>query len=483
MKKPVQVALLSAALVLAAGCASTGRPVDVEAQVAGTYGRGDSSANQPTVDLLTSAEADPSQMALTAWWQAFGDQRMNRLISTALEANRDLASAGLRLQRARASAERAGVDLWPRFSGSVDSSVSREIDTDGPSTRSHRASVGLSWEIDLWGKLRAQRDVAQWEAEATAEDRDATALALVANTANLYWTLTFLNQRLAAGTESLARVEKTLGLVRVQFEAGAVSRIELREAEQSLVTQRAAQLTLEQQRVETRNALTVLLDGRPWPIGDEPQTMAIQASPGVSPGLPAELLGRRPDLRAAELRLRSALAGIDIASTSYYPTLSLTGSAGGTSTSLADVLANPVATLGAGLSLPFLDWQGMKFDTEAARIDHAIAVNDFRKLLYTAFTEVDNALSAKERLAGQVALAEQALANARQIERLYEVRYRAGAVALRIWLDAQQARRDAELSLAQLKLEQLDNDVTLILALGGTDVTSPAEALAMKPAQ
>ena len=182
--------------------------------------------------------------------------------------------------------------------------------------------------------------------------------------------------------------------MQARFDAGAVSRLEVRQALQNLQSQRSAQSALEQQRVEVRNALTVLLDGTPWPQQDEPQDLLGARSPPIAEGLPTDLLGRRPDLRAAELRLRNSLKTIKVTATQYYPALSLTGSLGSSATSLGDVLRNPVATLGAGLSLPFLNLQRAQLDTDIAGTAYQIAATNFRKTLYTALSEVDNALSA-----------------------------------------------------------------------------------------
>src|SRR5262249_34433605 len=158
---------------------------------------------------------------------------------------------------------------------------------------------------------RAQRTAAGWEARATAADLANTRLILIADTCTLYWTLGFLNQRISTGGQSIARLRRTLALVRPQFAAGAVSRLEVREAEQNVQQQQRAQSQLVQGRVERRNALTVLLDGTPWPQTDEPQNLDDAHSPEVEAGVPAELLGRRPDLQAAELRLRESLADVD----------------------------------------------------------------------------------------------------------------------------------------------------------------------------
>jgi len=451
-----------------AGCASTGSHQLKDPAVAATYGLGDSTKNTPASDLPLAQSHATKDVTQETWWTGFGDERLDRLVARVLEVNTDLASAGFRLQRARFNAGLATEDLLPHIDASGSAGYSKQLSGNSSGVRSYGTSATLSFELDLWGRLRTQRTIANWEAQATEQDLQTTFLSLVADTCDIYWTLAFLNQRIASGEESLARVERTLSLVRVQYDSGAVSKLELREAEQNLQSQQAAQSQLVQQRVELRNSLTVLLDGRPWSQDDEPQSMTNAHSPSLEAGVPAELLGRRPDLQAAELRLRESLAQIKVVRTSYYPAISLTGSVGGSSTSLSDVLAHPVETLGAGLSLPFLHWNEARLNTKIAGTEYEIAANDFRTTLYTAFTEVDNALSARQELAKQVDLSQQSFDAAVEVERLYEVRYRAGATPLRTWLDAQETRRQAELSLAQTRLGQLQNDSKLFQALGGS---------------
>jgi NodT family efflux transporter outer membrane factor (OMF) lipoprotein len=461
-----QLALVTVISLLTA-CASTGAHRLQDPAVAAEYGRGDSARNAPS-DLVSLGERRTvNDLSQDTWWTGFGDERLDRLVAQVLAVNTDLASAGFRLQRARLFAGLATSDLFPNVDISGSAGHTKLLSGSASGVRSYGASASLSYELDLWGRLRTQRDIARWEAQATDEDLQSTFLALVGDTCNLYWTLAFLNQQIASGEESLARVERTLALVRTQFAAGAVSRLEVRESEQNLQSQQAAQSQLIQQRVEARNALTVLLDGTPWSQYDEPQSMTAH-SPQIEPGIPAQLLGRRPDLRAAELRLRETLAQVKVVRTSYYPAISLNGSVGGSSTSLSDVLANPVQTLGAGLALPFLHWNEARLNSAIAGTELEIATNDFRRTLYTAFTEVDNALSAREELTKQVELSQQSFDSALEVERLYEVRYRSGATPLRPWLDAQETRRSAELSLAQARLTQLQNDSFLFQALGGS---------------
>ncbi len=356
--------LLAAVITsLLSACVSTGQYTTDPPAVPATYGRGDAALNAPVQASASTDGAVHADVREDTWWTGFNDPRLDRVIARALTANTDLASAGLAVQRARLQAGLSDNALWPQPSGSVSSSGSRAIDQSADWNRGSSAGVSLQWEIDLWGRLRTQRDIAQWEAQATEEDRQNTALLVIGDVATQYWTLAFLNQSIAAGQANLERLERTRGLVQARFDAGAVSRLEVRQASQSLEAQRSAQSALEQQRVVARNALTVLLDGQPWPLEDEPQVLESDGSPSLDEGLPAELLGRRPDLRAAELRLRNSLKNIKVTATSYYPALSLTGGVNSSATSLSDVLKNPVGTLGAGLSLPFLNIREAQLNT------------------------------------------------------------------------------------------------------------------------
>lgn len=417
--------------------------------------------------LATSSATPP---AAEAWWRDFGDPRLDAWIALALERNPDLAAAGIRVRRAALQAQLAGRALLPQPSGSASTGASRPLSGSPRSTlESSSATLGVGWELDLFDRLGAQRDAARVEAQASAQDRQAVLLSLTTTTASLYWQLAQANERLESTRQSLAYAQRTLELVQAQYRSGAVSSLELREARQSLAQQQALQSQYVQARTELRQSLAELLAGAEAP-GGEPQALplqALQALPAVQAGLPAELLGRRPDLRAAELRLRASLASSDAAAARYYPTLSLTGSLGSSSRSLLDLLANPVAALGANVTLPFLNVGEMRLNTAIARNQYEEAVVSFRKTLYAALSETEKALSARTQLQEQERAQQSALREALEITRLYEARYRAGQVPLRAWLDAQERQRLAQLALSSLHLEQLQNRLTLHKVLGG----------------
>ena len=465
MQKTTSLLALAAALVLG-GCASLHTPY--------------SAPTTATPSQWAQSTSNTAPVTADPWWQAFNDPQLTQLIDAALLRNNDLAAAALRVRQAQLQAGMAASDLLPTPSASISSGTSRPLD-GGSRSRSSGANVGLAYEVDLWGRLAKTRDAAQWEAEATQQDRQATALALAGTTAGLYWQLAYLNERIASSDQSLAYASQTLALVQAQYQAGAVSALELREAESALAGQTAARTQLVQQRVAARNALAILFDATPGDttlatmLPTEPSALPTRALPAVAAGLPAELLARRPDLRAAEARLRETLAQGDASRASYYPTLSLTGALGSSSASLLNLVSNPVLSLGAGLTLPFLKFNEMRLNSDLVKAQYAEAATRYRQTLYTAMSEVENALSARTQYALQgEALAAQLQAST-AAEQLYQTRYRLGATTLQVWLDAQEKRRSAELSVSANRLDQLNAQVTLYKALGG-DAAADAQA-------
>jgi NodT family efflux transporter outer membrane factor (OMF) lipoprotein len=402
-----------------------------------------------------------------AWWTRFNDPALDRLVAEALRRNNDLAVAAIRVRRAQLLAGLADNALQPSFSGKVASGAERRLEAGAVTTRSNSVSLSAGYEIDLWNKLGSLRDVARWEALATEQDRQSAALALVGTTAALYWQVGFLNLSLAANDQSIAYAQTTFDLVQTQYRAGAVSGLEVAEAQQTLAKQQANQSALQQQAVEARNALALLFDGSTGISESNPATLPALTLPALDAGVPAALLGRRPDLRAAELRLRATFTGIDAARASYYPALSLTGSLGSSSAQLSDVLQNPLGALGLGMTLPFLQRTAMQLTIRVSETQHEEAVVNFRQTLYTALRDVDNALSSRQQLAEQGLRLDQTRQAARTAERLYEVRYRAGAATLGLWLDAQEKRRTADIAVASNQLARLNNQVVVFQALGG----------------
>ena len=429
---------------------------------------------QYTQDSAVSLPVAPATDG-TPWWTRLNDPVLDQLVAEVLARNNNLAAATIRVRRAQLQAGLADRALQPTLAGSASTGARRSLESDATSARSSGVTLSASYEVDLWNKLGSQREVARWEALASEQDRQSTRLALIATTARLYWQLAFVNQRLAASTQSIGYAQTTYQLVQTQYRAGAASGLEVAEAQQALAGQQASQSALQQQAVEARTALALLLGNAPGSqAASNPAALPSGDLPALQAGLPASLLARRPDLRAAELRLRQSFTRIDATRASYYPALTLTGSLGTSSTQLTNLLQNPVAALGLGVSLPFLQRANMQLNIQVSETQYEEAVLNFRQTLYTALGDVDNALSSRQQLALQAARLQESLQAARTAERLYEVRYRAGAAALKAWLDAQEKRRSADIALADNRLARLNNQLALYQALGGDAEPTPA---------
>ncbi len=447
----LQVGVIALAVAMLSACASS------------------SDYQRPQVKVPEAWQQGPAspQASLTPWWLGLNDPRLTRLIQDALARNNNLAQAAIKVRRAQLVAGQAASDQLPSVSVKGSSTASRQLD-GGPTTRVSTVTAAASWEVDLWGRLAALRNAADWEAQATEQDRQAAAMSLVGTVANLYWQVAYLNQRVEASQQSIEYARRTLQLVEAQYKVGATSGLEVAQATQALAAQEASHTQWLLQRVQARNALAILFDGPPEVALQESLRLPDGTLPTVQAGAPASLLTRRPDLRAAELRLRKALATVDATRSSFYPTLSLTGSVGGSSEALSHVLSDPVGTLGAGLVLPFVQWRDMQRNVAISQADYEVAVLGYRQSWYQALADVENALSARAQYEHQGLSLALAVKAAQDGERLSEARYRAGSVPLKTWLDAQETRRQAENNLAANRLNRLGALVTLYQSVGGT---------------
>jgi NodT family efflux transporter outer membrane factor (OMF) lipoprotein len=427
---------------------------------------------QPPAMTMPPAWSLPSPAKVSydgRWWQRFGDPTLNHLMEEALRRNTNLAIAALRLRKALLQAELADSQRLPGVQIEGSASYSRDLRTQTRENKTFGASIFANYTVDLWGELASDYDAARWEAQATEDDRANTALALTGTTASLYWQVGYLNQRIALSQASIDYTRRSLELAQLRHRAGAATTLDILEAERSLATQEANQAALLQQRTEARNELTIIFDQPPQQaLGTaEPNSLMQIDPPEVAAGLPAQLLARRPDLRAAEARLRSTLATGDATRASFYPALSLSGSLGRSSAELSRFLSNPIGTIAADLALPFVQWRDMQRTIKISEADYEQATLAFRQTLYTALVEVENGLSARQRYQEEYVQLAKALEAARKAEELYNIQYQAGGIAVKPWLDAQESRRQAEVSVAENRFNQLQNHVALIKALGG----------------
>jgi NodT family efflux transporter outer membrane factor (OMF) lipoprotein len=399
------------------------------------------------------------------WWERLGGFKLAQLMRQAFESNADLLAAAYRVKRAQLQSQ--WVDTNRNVSWGMTASVNHSQDLNGGNgVNSTATNVLLSYEVDLWGKLAKQRDISQWQSQATQNDCEALSLSLSGTVVNLYWQIAQLNQLISLGEIDIESARKTAEIVDHRFDAGAVSGIAKSQAAVNLANQQAAQTRLVQSRVELRHAMAALLSRQPSFRVDELPELPTVDLPPVQADLPAEVLKKRPDLHAAEMRLRASFSQIDVVRTSFYPSLSLTGGLGTASSDLVSFGKNPVVFLGGLLALPFIQMNAQNLNIQVSQSEFDEAVALFKQRLYTALAEVEDALSAKQQL--QIAYEQERIAKdqAALVEARIETQYRTGFVALQPWLDARQSLRNAQRALVYTRFNQLVNESKLYMALG-----------------
>jgi NodT family efflux transporter outer membrane factor (OMF) lipoprotein len=413
------------------------------------------------------AAAQEAAAVSAEWWDEFDSRELRSLVEQALAGSPDLAIAMERVRQAQAQVRVAGASLFPSLNLGFDSRASRA--ESSPTSESSSAALSASYEVDLWGGNAAGVRGAQAGLAATAFDRDAARLTLIAGVANSYFEVLSLRSRVAVARENLAIAERVAALVRVRARNGAVSPLDVARQEAAVLSRRAALLPLEQQERQTLAALAVLIGRLPEGFEVEAKGLAGLAVPAVSPGLPADLLVRRPDLAAAEAGLAAANASLAAARTALLPSIQLTGSAGVASGALLAFMSGPTASaaIAASVLQPIFDGGRRRAEVAIAQSRERELVEVYRKAILAAFADVESALAAASRLGEREALQRQVEERAREALRLAEVRYREGADDLLSVLDAQRTLADAQDQLEQARLGRLEAAVALFRALGG----------------
>jgi len=408
-------------------------------------------------------------VSIDHWWMRFNDPKLNRIIDDVLIKNNDLAMATLTLRQARLQANLSRDDFYPDTSITGSLSKSKSFNS-GQQSDDYSTSLGVSYELDLWGRVSATADQAKWTAIATQQDREATAQSLITTTATLYWQIGYLNDLLTLGKQNIQAATDTLTTTQYQYTNGAVSRVSVLQAKQTLTALETTQSQYQQQLVEAQNAFSILFDQPPQYAEQIANSLPTITLPEIAVGIPSDLLIRRPDVKSKLFELKAALSNKDETNASYMPTLTLTGALGGSSSALKDLLKDPIGSLGADLALPFIQWNEMSLNKKIAEAQYQSAIIDYRQTLFTAFQDVDNALSEKQQLSYQAGKLLEQYQSSEEIASIYNSQYQNGAIEFNDLLSAQTDERDAKASLLENRYNQYVALATLFQALGGKDV-------------
>jgi len=434
---------------------------------------------RPPVDAPSSFLYEPKEAAETAdteWWKQFRDPVLDGLIAEALVNNLNVKIAAANVEQALAVITQTRSALFPQVGYSASGEKVRVPEaglvtsTSGfpnPQT-TYQALLTASWEIDLWGRIRRLSESAQANMLATDDARRGVILTLVSSVATNYLTLRGLDEQLVIAKRTLATYGESVRLYQLQFKYGQTSQMTVSQAQSQYETAAAQIPQIESQIAQTENALSILLGRNPAPI---PRGKSIYdlALPTVPAGVPSALLERRPDLMQAEQSLVAATAEIGAAKALYFPTISLTGAFGSSSSDLSNLFKGPTRAWNyAGQIIgPIFTFGAVSGQVAQAEAAQNAALLNYQLSIQNAFADVDNALVANAKLKDQLAAQERLVAALKDYARLARLQYDGGYTAYSTVLQAEQTLFPAELTLAAVRASVFGSAANIYKAMGG----------------
>ena len=421
---------------------------------------------------------DQTSIGDLKWFEIFKDDELQRMVRTAMVQNYDLRLAVARINAARANLGLARSDQLPQFAAGANLTTSR-TSLNGPSSISGQGgkshSFGsvflglLTFELDVWGRLRQQTKAARAELRASEEDRKTVQTIVVGDVAAGYFSLLELDSELNIARQTLATRQESLRLITLRQQGGLATALDVRQAEELVYQASQTIPDTERQIAQTENQLSFILGNNPGPITRGRPLDQQQTLPTVPAGLPSSLLERRPDIRAAEENLIAQRALVSAAKRAFFPTISLTGLFGFQSNQLSNLFTglSRAWSFVPQITQPVFTGGRLKSDVKFAKAQREFATFRYQQTIQNAFKEVSDALIQYQKVREIRAQQELLLSTLRDRSRLAHLRYEGGVDTLLNALDSDRELFEAELNLTQTKRNELLSLVQLYKAVGG----------------
>jgi len=439
---------------------------------------------KPPVAVPARFSAEGEAPLPDRWWKALGDERLSVLIEEALTENFSIRQAWDRLDQARAAAAAAGASLWPSLDGSAGAARTRTEVRPLPRTYTTQATLGLAaaYEVDLWGRVRSTHDAARLDAYATAEDLRAAAITLSAQIARTWLRWAEARAELGVLDEQLAVNKAYLDLIRTRFGRGQGSATDVLQQEEATEAVRGERARLESVAGVLAHQLAVLVGRPPGTLRVAPPPRLPDLPPLPRTGLPAELIGRRPDVRAAALRLQAADRRLWAAVADQFPRISLTATTETSAEAVRDLFDNWLASLAANLTAPLFDAGRRRAEVERTRAALSERLNAYGEAVLRALEEVENALLQEAHQARYVASLTEQRDLARQAAEQTLANYTKGTMSFERYLSARLAYQRLQRAYLQARRDLALYRVDLYRALaGGWDLPRPTRTLPKGP--
>jgi multidrug efflux system outer membrane protein len=421
---------------------------------------------------------DPQTLANSKWFEVFKDPVLQDLIRTALIHNYDLREAVARVDEARANYGITRSDRFPQIGASADiitEGRSRDGTITIPEPLSRKRTFGsvllnlLDFELDIWGRVKKQTEAAKHDVLATEEARKAIITTIVSDVASSYFNLRELDFELEVAKRTLSSRVESLRIIRLRQQRGVANMLEVRQAEELVYDATSTIPDLERAIEQQENFISFLIGKNPETIGRGLGLTEHFLPPEVPPGLPSDLLERRPDIRAAEEGLVAASARIEVAKKAYFPRISLTGFLGFESTSLTDLFkaSRSVWAFVPQVTQPIFTAGRLKNNVRLTKAQRDLFLINYERTIQNAFREVSDSLIGYRKVREVRGQRELLVETLRDRARLAYLRYNGGYSNLLEALDADRNLFSAELSLAQARRDELLTLVQIYKTLGG----------------
>lgn len=402
------------------------------------------------------------------WWKAYNNDELNYLTSFALKNNPDMLKAAVKIQKQLANLNLSEADLFPTLTGSLGASSKKKLNDGKKSTQTFSGELALNYEIDLYGKIADARDAQEFELNATVADAESARLSVVNSVVDLYFNLLYLRDTIELTQKNIDTYSSLLDIASARFNTGKADKLEITQARQSLIAEQTALLNAQTQYKEMEQSLRDVLNLKPsdgFVLGKA----SILKQPLLTPHLsvPVSVLANRPDLTAAQYRLKKAFKTVKVSEKGWYPTISLNGAIGSSSGRAKSTFDFPYLLGGVSVNLPFLDWNSVKNNVKIAKADYDIALIDFKDALAQALNEVAYYSFAYGKTEHIYANVEKTVENNRQITAYYRARHQAGKASFKDVLQAVADENAAQKNLLAQKYQLIKYENLLFKAMAG----------------
>ena len=402
------------------------------------------------------------------WWMAYNNVELNQLVETALANNPDYLKAAIAINQELYRLNLTNADLFPTLSGGLSASSQRQIDTHDNFADNFSGELGLSYEVDLYGKIRDLNDAQALEYQATVLDKETAKLALINSVVDLYFNLEYLSNTIDVTQSNIKMYEDIKNIAEAKYKTGKADNVEFLEAKQSLLSEQNRLIELETQFKEMESSLKNILNTRQedalnLKFGD----ILDQKTLGVNLDVPLSVLANRPDLLASQYRLEKSFKTLEAENKNWYPSVSLRTALSSSSNKARSTFDVPFVMGSVSVDLPFLDWTRVKNNIKISEADYQIAFIDFNDTLNQAVNEVAYYYFAYEKSTQSFDNINENYQNSTEITQYYKERYNNGKIEFRDYLQALYSENSLRKSLIQQKYQIIKYENYIYKAMAG----------------